>query len=94
MVEDVPLGVTSFSFAFPQLICTGAKPIHPVHGRQSCEPWGQCSEIEITFLPFSRVFLVFGLSWFSKLRISSFVDIKNNTTSYTFSVFVKKMGDG
>jgi len=51
------------------LICTGAKPIHPDHGppKLAMESWSQCSEIEFTFSPFSRVFLVFGLDFFTWL---------------------------
>ena len=36
------------------LICTGAGPIHPVHGPPKLRAKSQCSKIGFTFSPFSR----------------------------------------
>jgi len=40
-----------------QLICTGAEPIHPVHGPPKLRATSRCSEIGFTLSPFSRWFL-------------------------------------
>jgi len=55
------------------LICTGAEPIHPVHGPPKLRATEATSRNEVTFLPFSP-----GFSWLTCIRDGWHVFANNN----------------
>jgi len=72
------------------LICTGAEPIHPVHGPPKLLTTEAIPRNEVTFVPFSRGFLLstallptMSLSW---IRAAAFRNIRNLNNSSSFNV--------